>query len=140
MLLFLSFLEPESFWSWYTFKVWKEILYRKSYRLLIANAKFFFPFIDSAVSVFQVVKYVHTCHGLFCSCWSFGSWGVYFRMCALQPGSEAIYFTEKMSSLLCLVILLINKQRDDTPFACTVHVNNTLLFWATMAGQFLFVC
>lgn len=140
---FLSFLEPESFWSWYTFKVWKEILYRKSYRFLIANAKGFFPFIDSAVSVFQVVKYVHTCHKLFCSCWSFGSWGVYFRMCAQQPGSEAIYFTEKMSSHLCLVILLINKQRDDSPFACTVHVNNTLLFRASLllpwlANFFLF--
>lgn len=65
-------------------------------------------------------------------------------MCALQPGSEAIYFTEKMSSHLCLVILLINKQRDDSPFACTVHVNNTLLFWATillppsLANFFLF--
>lgn len=45
-----------------------------------------------------------------------------------SQGSEAIYFTEKMSSHLCLVILLINKQRDDSPFACTMHVNNTLLF------------
>lgn len=54
-----------------------------------------------------------------------------------RQGSEAIYFTRKMSSHLCLVILLINKQRDDSPFACTVHVNNTLLFWASLLPPWL---